>query len=59
MIFKLCAALYLSFSMLVSYSFLSIKTAAILWFITGALQRTFPRQSPAPAPDRALAHSMG
>jgi putative polymerase len=31
-------SLYLALSMLVSYSFLTIKTAAILWFIQGALQ---------------------
>ena len=30
--------LYLSLSMLVSYSFFSIKTAAILWFIHGSFQ---------------------
>jgi len=30
--------LYLALSMLVSYSFLTIKTGALLWFIQGALQ---------------------
>ncbi len=38
MVFKIAAALYLSLAMLVSFSFLSIKTAAILWFIAGSLQ---------------------
>jgi putative polymerase len=37
-VFKMAAALYLSLSMLVSFSFLSIKTAALLWFILGAMQ---------------------
>ena len=37
-VFKTAAALYLSLSMLVSFSFLSIKTAALLWFILGAMQ---------------------
>jgi putative polymerase len=31
-------ALYLALSMMVSYSFLTIKTGALLWFIQGALQ---------------------
>lgn len=31
-------SLYLSLSMMVSYSFLTIKTGALLWFIQGALQ---------------------
>lgn len=31
-------AIYLSFTMMVSYGFLSIKTAALLWFIHGSLQ---------------------
>jgi putative polymerase len=30
--------LYLALSMLVSYSFLTIKTGALLWYIQGALQ---------------------
>jgi putative polymerase len=38
LIFKMATALYLSLSMLVSFAFLSIKTAAIVWFVTGALQ---------------------
>jgi putative polymerase len=41
-VFKTAVALYLSLSMLVSFSFLSIKTAALLWFIAGAMQ---PRRS--------------
>lgn len=36
-LFKAGTALYLCFSMLVSFSFLSIKTAAILWFIFGSI----------------------
>ena len=32
--------LYLSLTMMVSYSFLTIKTAALAWFILGALQRS-------------------
>lgn len=35
-------ALYLSITMLVSASFASIKTAAIMWFILGALQNDMP-----------------
>ncbi len=31
-------SLYLALSMMVSYSFLTIKTGAVLWFIQGALQ---------------------
>ena len=33
------AMLYLSLTMLVSYSMLTIKTAAILWFVHGSLQQ--------------------
>lgn len=33
-------ALYLALSMIVSYSFLTIKTGALLWFIQGSLQST-------------------
>jgi putative polymerase len=36
-------SLYLALSMMVSYSFLSIKTGALLWFIQGALQSTSAR----------------
>lgn len=49
-IFKVATALYLSLSMLISFSFLSIKTAALLWFILGAMQtpsgvrKPFPRR---------------
>jgi putative polymerase len=50
-VFKLAVALYLSLSMLVSFSFLSIKTAALLWFILGALQR---QRVSAPAGEVAL-----
>lgn len=35
--------IYLALTMLVSYSFLSIKTAALLWFVMGALQGREPR----------------
>ena len=37
-------ALYLSVTMLVSASYASIKTAALMWFIFGALQNDFVRQ---------------
>ncbi|WP_171946482.1 polysaccharide biosynthesis protein GumE [Hyphomicrobium sp. CS1GBMeth3] len=33
-------SLYLALSMMVSYSFLTIKTGALLWFIQGSLQST-------------------
>ena len=36
--FKHAVGVYIAFSMMVSNSFLSIKTAALLWFILGALQ---------------------
>jgi putative polymerase len=36
-------SLYLALSMMVSYSFLTIKTGAVLWFIQGALQGASPR----------------
>jgi len=38
--FAHASSLYLALSMMVSYSFLSIKTGALLWFIHGALQST-------------------
>jgi putative polymerase len=38
--------LYLSLSMLVSYAFLTIKTASLAWFIQGALQGTMTVRSP-------------
>jgi putative polymerase len=38
--------LYLSLSMLVSYAFLTIKTASLAWFIQGALQGTMIVRSP-------------
>lgn len=37
-------ALYLSITMLVSASFASIKTAALMWFILGALQNDVPKR---------------
>ncbi len=37
-------SLYLALSMMVSYSFLSIKTAALLWFIQGTLQSASARE---------------
>lgn len=45
-----CLALYMTLTMLVSYSFVSIKTAALAWMIAGALQRpaVSPRKSRAP-----------
>lgn len=36
--YKTAVAIYISFSLLISFSFLSIKTAAPLWFVLGALQ---------------------
>jgi putative polymerase len=45
-VFKTAVALYIALSMLVSFSFLSIKTAALLWFVLGAMQ---PGQSRLPA----------
>jgi putative polymerase len=47
-IFKTAIALYLSLSMLVSFAFLTIKTAAIVWFMMGALQ-----SAPARLPSRS------
>jgi putative polymerase len=38
-------SLYLALSMMVSYSFLTIKTGALLWFIYGALQSAPARQA--------------
>jgi putative polymerase len=38
-------SLYLALSMMVSFSFLSIKTGALLWFIQGALQSGSARQA--------------
>ena len=46
--FKHAALLYVSLTMLVSYSLFTIKTAAVLWFIHGALQAN--AGSPATAP---------
>lgn len=37
-------SLYLALSMMVSYSFLTIKTGALLWFVYGALQSAPARQ---------------
>ena len=37
--------IYLSLAMMVSFSILSIKTAALLWFIQGAFQRVEPAQA--------------
>lgn len=45
--FKHALCLYLSLSMMVSFSVFSIKTAALLWFIYGALQN---RRQEAPVP---------
>ncbi len=36
--YRQATALYLALTMIVSYSFFSIKTAALLWFIFGAVQ---------------------
>lgn len=38
-------SLYLALSMMVSYSFLTIKTGALLWFIQGALQSAPARKA--------------
>lgn len=46
-VFKIGVALYIALSMLVSFSFLSIKTAAILWFVLGSMQEG-PLRFPAP-----------
>lgn len=52
-------SLYLALSMLVSYSFLTIKTGAVLWFIQGALQgasvRYASRKFAAPENSKLLA----
>lgn len=45
-------SLYLALSMMVSYSFLTIKTAALLWFIQGVLQSAPARH----ADERLLEH---
>jgi len=53
--------LYLSLTMMVSWSFLTIKTASLLWFIAGSLQvnRTLQRQLPAAAtPINALSDQL-
>lgn len=42
-------SLYLSLSMMVSFSMLSLKTAGLLWFVQGCLQR---REDPAPVTAR-------
>jgi len=47
-VFKIGIALYLALSMLVSFSFLSIKTAAILWFVLGSMQDG-PLRVPSPS----------
>jgi putative polymerase len=52
-IFKTAIALYLSLSMLVSFAFLTIKTAAIVWFVMGALQ-----SAPARSPSRSRVGGM-
>jgi putative polymerase len=51
-VFKTAIAFYLALSMLVSFSFLSIKTAAILWFILGTLQAGPVRVRSAAFPER-------
>jgi putative polymerase len=43
--FAHASSLYLALSMMVSYSFLSIKTGALLWFIHGALQSASAHQA--------------
>jgi len=53
--FTHATAIYLSLVMMVSYAFLTIKTAALLWFIYGALQRS--RQAePAKVPRARTGH---
>jgi putative polymerase len=42
--FTHAACLFIALTMLVSYSFVSIKTAALLWFIQGSLQSRQSRQ---------------
>jgi putative polymerase len=37
--FKHAACIYLSLTMMISFAFLSIKTAALLWFVHGVLQK--------------------
>ena len=55
-IYKNGVLLYLALTMIVSYSFLSIKTAAPIWFVFGALlssgQRAAPFAWPAPLHSR-------
>lgn len=46
--FTYAFAIYVSLSLLVSYSLLTIKTAALLWFIHGALYGAGPRVAPQP-----------
>lgn len=56
-------SLYLAFTMIVSFSLLSVKTAALLWFIHGSLQSGSDRARAALAPlgraRRALARPSG
>lgn len=51
--FTHATAIYLSLTMMVSFSFLTIKTASLLWFIHGALQAKRRLESPSVVPDRA------
>jgi putative polymerase len=43
--YRQAVCLYLALTMIVSYSFFSIKTAALLWFILGALQNPYSRDN--------------
>jgi putative polymerase len=57
-IFKTAVALYLSLSMLVSFAFLTIKTAAIVWFVMGALQSAPARSAVRPGGSRTWRMQM-
>jgi putative polymerase len=47
-VFSHTASIYVVLNLLISYSMFSIKTAALLWFVFGALARaTSARESPA------------
>jgi putative polymerase len=43
--FTHAVCLYLALTLMVSFAFLSIKTAALLWFIYGALQNSSRRST--------------
>lgn len=52
--FANATCLYLSLSMIVSFAFLTIKTASLLWFIAGSLQANRTWQPPLPDGGEAI-----